>query len=121
MSGVPSMVSASEQLLELLRTLEATVTEQWPRRELDGPTIVVQEISNTATDVNVVDSLSYQVDVWAEEADTVRSLFQRVDDVISGMGWKRSFCPSLTRDGFGRRQTARYSRKVDKRTLRLID
>lgn len=119
-----SMVSAQVQILEELRGLEglnAAVTAQWPSRKLSGPTIVVQEISNTATDVPVVDSLSYQVDVWAEEADAVRSLFQRTDEVLSGMGWKRSFCPPITRDGFGQRQTARYSRKVDKRFLRLID
>ena len=121
MSGVPSMVSASEQLLEALRTLEATVTEQWPRRELDGPTIVVQEIGNRQTDNPLVDELSYQVDVWAGEADTVRQLVGQADDLLTETGFRRTLLTSLTADGFGRRQTARYSRKVDKRTLRLID
>ena len=119
-----SMVSAQAQILTALRGLDelnATVSSQWPGQRLSGPTIVVQEISNTGTSISVVDSLSYQVDVWAEDADTVRSLFQRTDGVLSGMGWIRSFCPAIIRDGFGQRQTARYSRRVDKRFLRLID
>ncbi len=121
MTEIASMVSAQAQLLTALRTLEATVTEQWPERELVGPTIVVQEISNSHTAVCVVDSLSYQIDVWAEDADTVRELVGQADEIIAGIGFRRTLLAPMTVEGFGRRQTARYSRKVDKRTLRLID
>lgn len=117
------MVSALADILGALREeiSGAVITAQWPSRKLDSPVIVVQEINNMATEIPVVDALSYQVDVWAEEGDTVRALFGAADAYLSGRGWLRSFCPALTRDGFGCRQTARYSRRVDKRTLRLID
>lgn len=121
MSNVPSLVSASVQLLTTLRTLDADVVEQWPSNALDGPTIVVQEIGNAHTSVPVVDELSYQVDVWSEDADTTRNLFAQADELIAGTGFHRTMLSPLSVDGYGWRQTARYGRKVDKRTLRLID
>ena len=121
------MVSAAEQLLTALRSLSdnnnnpVTVTEQWPSREVTGSAIVLQEIGNSNTSVPVVDELSYQVDVWTEAAETTRSLFAQADEVMSGIGFHRTMLAPLSVDGFGWRQTGRYGRKVDKRTLRLID
>lgn len=121
MSDVPSMVSASVQLLTALRELDAVVTEQWPGRELGGSTIVVQEIGNANTAIPVVDDLSYQVDVWTEDADSTRSLFAQADELITQTGFHRTMLSPLSVDGFGWRQSGRYGRRVDKRTLRLID
>lgn len=121
MSNVPSLVSASVQLLTTLRTLDAAVVEQWPSSELDSPTIVVQEIGNNHTSVPVVDDLSYQVDVWTEDADATRSLFAQADELITQTGFHRTMLSPLSVDGFGWRQSGRYGRRVDKRTLRLID
>ena len=50
MSNVPSLVSASVQLLATLRTLDASVVEQWPANALDGPTIVVQAKNDAIAD-----------------------------------------------------------------------
>lgn len=122
MNEIPSMVDATEQLLEALRAIEGVaVTEQWPRQAISGPLVTVQEISNSNTAVRAVDSLAYQVDVWAEDADTARDLAAQADEIVTGIGLRRTSAQPMVFDGRGNRRTMRYSRKVDKRTLRLID
>lgn len=116
-----SLVSATEQLLEALRALDATVTEHWPRKAPESSMIVLQEIGNVHTEILVVDSLSYQMDIWTTDPDTLRSLLLQADTIIAGTGFRRSMLTPMSIDGYGYHQSARYGRKVDKRTLRLID
>ena len=79
MSGVsfPDMVDAIPQVREALASLDTstpyTVTEQWPRKTITGNLITVTEITNAGTDIDCVDRVTYQIDVWSPYADPVRA------------------------------------------------
>lgn len=124
----PSIIDAVPQIRAALSELETdltyTVSEQWPRALITGNLITVTEITNAGTDVGCVDRLGYQIDVWAPEADPVRELVPLVDAAVQGIGFRRDSAWQLDRltvKGGYYRKALRYSRRVDKRTLRLID
>lgn len=96
------------------------VTERWPRSERRGSLIVVTEITNIHTAACCVDQLSYQVDVWADDEDTLRRMADGVDEALSTMGFKRTMAGAID-DSDGFRKLFRFGRKVDKRLMRLID
>ena len=122
------MVDAVPQLRQALAEMETatafTVSEDWPRAIPTGPLITIQEITNTGTQNAVVDELSWQLDVWADSKDTVRELSTGIDRAMAGIGLRRTYAGPIlwTEDGAQYyRKTFRYGRKVDKRTMRLID
>ena len=122
------MVDAIPQIRTALNDLDTdtpyTVTEQWPRRAITGNLITVTEISNAGTEIDCVDRLSYQIDVWSPEADPVRELVPQVNAALLGIGFRRQAAEQLdrvTENGGYYRKALRYGRRVDKRTMRLID
>lgn len=118
---VESIIDAASQLLAALRAIEGvTVTENWPMKQPEGDTLVLTEITNTNTAIPVVDSLGFQVDVWSDDRDRVREIMLEADTILAGIGFRRSSAEPFS-FGSGFRKTNRYSRKVDKRSGRLID
>lgn len=122
------MVDAMPQIREALSNLETeipyTVLSRWPRREDSGNLITVTEITNAQTTVPVVDQLGYQIDLWGLDRDTVRALSPLVNAALCGIGFRREYAgpaePYQDPSKYFRR-TFRFGRRVDKRTLRLID
>lgn len=122
MDEVKSMVDAMPQLLTALRAIEgAAVDHRWPRSPMGEDTIILTEITNTNTGIGVVDSLAYQVDAWSDDPDRTEELSRQADGILTGIGFLRSSYTPLSIDGFGYRKSARYSRRVDKRYMRLVD
>lgn len=116
------MVDGFPQIKALLEALpdNPKVAERWPRTERKGSLIVVTEISNNHTADACVDQLAYQVDIWADDDDTLRRLCAGADEALSTMGLKRVMAePVDDLDGF--RRIFRYSSRIDKRMLRLIN
>lgn len=123
-----SMIDAIPQIREVLGSLETelsyTVSEQWPRAAISGNLVTVTEITNASTEVGCVDRIAYQLDVWSPAADPVRELVPLIDVAMQGIGFRRQAAEQLDRmsaNGGYYRKTLRYGRKVDKRTMRLID
>ena len=82
------------------------------------------EWANKSTDCPVVDELSYQVKVWAQDLDRLRAISAGVNRAMLGLGLKRTYSApdEFAQDGMGfYTKTYRFGRKVDKRTMRLID
>lgn len=124
----PDMVDAIPQIRESLAGLNTsltyTVSEQWPRTAITGNLITVMEITNAGTDMDCVDRIAYQIDVWSTAADPVRELAPLVNAAMQGIGFRRQEAAQLDRltaNGGYYRKALRYGRKVDKRTMRLID
>lgn len=122
MDKIPSMVDAMPQLLAALRAIEgATVDRRWPRSQLDGDTVIITEITNNNTANSVVDSLAFQLDVWCADPDRTDEISVQADAIMTGIGFRRMASPPVSVDDFGYRATKRYSRRVDKRYMRLVD
>lgn len=101
-----------------------TVRGSYPRSTDDGVVITVGEYTNVATDCPVVDEIAYQIDLWAFDRETVVALSQQVNQALTALGLRRQYAgpDAVSDDPAGYcRKTFRYGRKVDKRTMRLID
>lgn len=124
----PDMVDAIPQIREALAGLNTslayTVSEQWPRTAITGNLITVAELTNIGTEVDCVDRVAYQIDVWSSAADPVRELTPLVNEAMLTIGFRRQASEQLDRltaNGGYYRKAMRFGRKVDKRTMRLID
>lgn len=128
MTDYPGMIDAIPQIRQALASLDTalpyTVSEQWPRATITGNLITVTEITNTSTGWSCVDDLAYQIDIWATEADAVRELTPLVNEAVMSIGFRRTAAQQLDRydkNGGYFRKALRFGRKVDKRSMRLID
>lgn len=95
-----------------------------PRSSGEGETVTWGEWANKSTDCPVVDELTYQMKVWAGDLDRLRALSAGVNRAMLGLGLKRTYTSpdEFTQDGVGfYTKIFRFGRKVDKRTMRLID
>lgn len=124
----PDMVDAIPQIRKALTGLNTSLTyavsEQWPRTAITGNLITVMEITNTGTGVDCVDRIAYQIDVWSPAADSVRELVPLVNGAMLSIGFRRQAAEQLdllTANGGYYRKAMRFGRRVDKRTMRLID
>lgn len=124
----PGMVDAIPQIRAALSALDTdlayTVSERWPRAAISGNLITLTEITNIGTEVGCVDRLAVQVDIWSTEADAVRELTPLVNAVLLEIGFTRQTTEQLDRltaKGGYYRKMMRFGRRVDKRTMRLID
>lgn len=101
-----------------------TVRGSYPRSMRDGIIVIVGEYTNISTNCPVVDKLSYQVDLWAFDRETVVTLSEAVNEALLELGLRREYAGP---DGISSQpagyctKTFRYGRKVDKRWMRLID
>ncbi len=99
-----------------------TVSAQWPRKVPTGTLITVTELDNSQVSGRlVVDRLSYQIDLWGPDADELRTLAPLVNTAVLSIGFLREYTGALEREHGYYRKTLRFGRRVDKRTLRLID
>lgn len=124
----PDMVDAIPQIRKALTGLNTSLTynmsEQWPRTAITENLITVMEITNTGTEVDCVDRIAYQIDVWSPAADSVRELVPLVNGAMLSIGFRRQSAEQLdllTANGGYYRKAMRFGRRVDKRTMRLID
>jgi hypothetical protein len=92
--------------------------------ESQGNVVTWGEYSNVSTDCPVVDRIVFQVEVYALDRDSRQELGQAVNQAMTALGLKRVYAsPDSFQDtGPGYFcKTFRFARKVDKRTMRLID
>lgn len=119
------MVDALPQIREALTGLDTAlkyrVLCRWPRSEDTGTLITVTELTNSQTETAVVDTLGYQIDLWAAECDSVDEFAPLVNAALCGLGLRREYAGPAELQNDKYRKTFRFGRKVDKRTMRLID
>lgn len=122
------MIDIREQIKELLESISFPepfrVRSMFPKSLDDGILITYFELTNTSTQIKFIDSLSFQVDIWTYDLETLVSLACLVDEKLTGIGWLREFSSpdSMAEDPSGYyRKIFRYGRKVDLRLNRLID
>lgn len=120
------LVDARAQIKAALESMESdvvfSVRQSYPRQKEDGVIITYGEFNNCSTDCPVVDEISYQVDIWAFDRETIVKLTGLVNRAMLGIGLKRLYMgPDVSEDGRYERKTLRFGRKVDKRTMRLVD
>ena len=112
-----ALAAAAEELGFRLRSA-------YVRAPAEGDTVTWGEWANKSTDCPVVDELSYQVKVWARDLDRLRTLCDGVNRAMLALGLRRTYTSpdEFSQDGAGcYTKTFRFGRKVDKRTMRLID
>lgn len=98
-----------------------TLRSGFARTVLRGESVTWGEWSNTSTDCPVVDELCYGVTVGAGDLDKLRGLCAAVNRAMTGLGLKRVYTSPDGFDGDQYTKTLRFGRRVDKRTMRLID
>ncbi|MCD7803091.1 MAG: hypothetical protein LUH09_09395 [Clostridiales bacterium] len=116
--------AAVREALEGLGTETAyTVSGQWPRSAPTGTVITVTELDNAqVSGLLVVDRLSFQIDLWGTDGDAIRTLTPLVNTALLSMGLLRDYAGPLTLErGNYFRKTLRFGRRVDKRSMRMID
>lgn len=120
------LVDARPQIKAALEGMETdlafSVRQSYPREREDGVVITYGEFNNRSTDCPVVDEISYQVDIWAFDRETVVKLTSLVNRAMLGIGLLRQYMgPDVAENSQYERKTLRFGRKVDKRTMRLVD
>lgn len=122
------LVDGRAQVAEALEHLQAdcpfTLSCAYARASGGGAQVIWSEFSNVSTAVPVVDELTYQVTVRAENPDDLTELSAGVNRAMLELGFRRSYGSEDGYDAGGAgacTKTYRFSGKVDKRTLRLID
>ncbi|MCD8142023.1 MAG: hypothetical protein LUD83_01870 [Clostridiales bacterium] len=99
-----------------------TVSAQWPRKAPTGALITLTELDNAqVAGLLVVDRLSYQIDLWGPDADELRTLAPLVNTAVLSLGFLRDYAGALGLEHGYYRRTFRFGRRVDKRSMRLID
>lgn len=98
------------------------VRQQWPKERTEGTVVTWQEYDNRSTDCGVVDAVEYQIDLWAERREVLTALTDKVNRAMLELGLKRTYLgPAALGNGALERRTMRFGRKVDKRSMRLVD
>lgn len=98
-----------------------TLRSGFARTPLPAESVTWGEWSNLSTDCPVVDELSYQVTVRAGDLDKLRALCAGINAALTGLGLKRTYTSPDEFDDSGYTKTFRFGRRVDKRTMRLVD
>lgn len=122
------MIDVRSEIKELLETVIFSkpfkVRELSPAIAEDGILLTYFELNNIGTQIDFVDDLSFQIDVWTKDLEELVDLSILVDEKMTKQGWKRSFSSpdTMMNDPSGYlRKIFHYGRKVDLRTKRLID
>lgn len=122
------LVDARAQIRGALEAAECEihfdVRQRWPVTQAEGVVVTYQEYSNVSTQCPVVDELVYQVDVWAFDRETVQTVASAVNRAMLALGLKRVWSgEDALADDSSRylRKSYRFGRKVDKRSMRLVD
>lgn len=121
-----ALVDLREQVREALLSIECgiafSVRQSWPRQQTDGVVVTYQEYDNRSTAISVVDTVEYQIDIWALDRETVVALAEQVNRALLTLGLKRTYMgPEALENGVFEHKVLRFGRKVDKRWMRLVD
>ncbi|MCC8075929.1 MAG: hypothetical protein LIO95_08340 [Clostridiales bacterium] len=121
-----TLVDARAQVKAALEGMESdiafSVRQSYPREAAEGVVITYGEYDNRSTDCPVVDEIVYQVDIWAFDRETAAALANLVNRAMLGIGLKRTYMgPDTVENSTYERKTLRFGRRVDKRTMRLIN
>ena len=122
------LVDGRAQVAQALRALDCatpyTLRHTHPRRAQDGEVVTWREYDNRNTECPVVDALSYEVMVWARDLDALADLCSGVNRAMTALGLRREYAApdEFQADGLGYyTKVFRFGRRIDKRTMRLID
>ncbi|MCD8190553.1 MAG: hypothetical protein LUD78_10100 [Clostridiales bacterium] len=121
-----TLVDARAQVKAALEGMESdiafSVRQSYPREAAEGVVVTYGEYDNRSTDCPVVDEIEYQVDIWAFDRETAAALANLVNRAMLGIGLKRTYMgPDAVENSKYERKTLRFGRRVDKRTMRLIN
>ncbi|MCD7887007.1 MAG: hypothetical protein LUG44_05240 [Clostridiales bacterium] len=121
-----TLVDARAQVKASLEGMESdiafSVRQSCPREPAEGVVITYGEYDNRSTDCPVVDEIEYQVDIWAFDRETATTLANLVNRAMLGIGLKRTYMgPDTVENSKYERKTLRFGRRVDKRSMRLIN
>lgn len=121
-----TLVDARAQVKAALEGMESdigfSVRQSYPREAAEGVVVTYGEYDNHSTDCSVVDEIAYQVDIWAFDRETTAALAGLVNRAMLTIGLKRTYMgPDVSVSSRYERKTLRFGRRVDKRTMRLID
>lgn len=98
-----------------------TLRSGWPRAAVEGDAVFFGEHTNTSTDLAVVDEVSYFVVVRCEDWDKLWELSEAVNEALLELGLRRQYAsPDEFEEGYYTK-TFRFGRRVDKRSMRLVD
>ena len=122
------LVDGRAQVAEALANMKAdcpfNLCSAFSRRAGGGEQGSWSACSHVGAGVPGVDELTYQVTVRAEDLDRLRSLCAGVNRAMRSLGLRRSYAGEDGYDSGGTgayTKTYRFSRRVDKRSMRLID
>ncbi len=121
-----TLVDARAQVKAALEEMESdiafSVRQSYPKEAVEGVVVTYGEYDNRSTDCPVVDEIVYQVDIWAFDRETAAALAALVNRAMLGIGLKRTYMgPDTVENSTYERKTLRFGRRVDKRTMRLIN
>lgn len=122
------LVDAREQVRLALSRMDCavpfTLRADFPRGPVSGNMVVWGEYANTATDCPVVDRIVFQVDLYAPDRQSRQALAQAVNAAMSTLGLRRIYASADLYEDIGEGcycKRYRFGRRVDKRSMRLID
>ena len=128
MSAAELLVDARAQVRQALTGMDCgvdyTLRADFPRGAVRGNTVVWGEYANTATDCPVVDRIAFQVDIYAADRQSRQALSQGVNAALTGLGLRREYASADLYEDTGPGwycKRYRFGRRVDKRSMRLID
>ena len=111
------MISNRVQILNALLTVCQNVKTERPEGILTLPLITYGEVTNVKFS-KYIDRIEYQIDAYADSFPGVIQLTRGIDEVMTAMGWDRTYVTpdSRARVGNGLYQKAtNYVAKVDVR------
>lgn len=116
------------EIKETLESIDSDISFKvkmaFPESINDGNIISYFELTNTSTNIPIVDDISYQIDLWFYDLEELLTALSCVDKVMTEKGFLRQFVSpdSMIHDTSGYlRKSIRYGRRVDTLTNRLID
>jgi hypothetical protein len=122
------LVDARAQVRAALGAMETetpfTLCAEYPKGGIQGDTVVFGEYSNTSTDCPVVDRIVFQVDLYTPLREHRQMLGQAVNRAMTELGLRRVYASAdgYRDEGAGcYHKCYRFGRRVDKRSMRLID
>ncbi len=102
--------------------VEYAVRQSSPRESAEGVVVTYQEYDNRSTDCSVVDEVSYQLELWAFDRESLLILAESVNRAMLELGMKRLYMgPEVLEMGVYEHKIMRFGRLIDKRCMRMID
>ena len=98
-----------------------TLRHGFAHTRLTGECVIWGEWSNVSTDCPVVDEIAFSVTVLAGDMDKLSRLCVGVNEAMLSLGLKRIYTSPDEFEDNRYTKTLRFGRRVDKRTMRLID